>query len=214
LDAAPHILAYAADDVTTRRSRAWRIAWTVSTLPAAVVPVLDFYWSVSPLDVWREFVERGFDAEWMIVCAGLTFFVAYPLIAWRLRLALGRRPGIRESRAAFVAAMLSAGGPVTMIVVAIWHIADGSAVEAILLFGTLGGGLVLGGVIAWRCRRHVPAAADALMLGTYLANASFCIYAFRDDPQIGYWLSVAACAIFLPQLVLLPLATRRRRYVL
>jgi hypothetical protein len=214
LDAAPHILAYAAGDVTTRPSRVRRIAWIVSTLPAAIVPVLDFYWSVSPLDVWRELPDHGFDGEWALACAALTFFIAYLLIAWRLRLALWWQPGRRESRAAIIGALLCTAGPVTMMVGAIPSLAQANTSEVAALYGTLGGGLLAGGAMAWRCRRHLPAAADALILGAYLGNATFCLHAFRDGPEIGYWFTVAACIVFLPQLFLLPLATRRRAYVL
>ncbi len=133
-----------------------------------------------------------------------------------MRLLLWRRPRTIELRLAATIALLWSVPVVYMLVEIapnIVHPGSGDdyflSMTAFLLMLIC---VLSSALIAWRCRRSRPAdAIEALLLGPYLANATFCLLGFYRDAEIGYWFTLIATAAFLVQYrVILAFATLRR----
>ena len=204
------ILAYAAPADAPKRWRRW-IALAL-TIPAAVVPFLPFTYDTSPYNAASEFFREWF-SDLEIVCAGLSFFIVLPLIAWRLRILLWRAPRITELRLAAIVAMLCHVPAIYLLVEFCPNLLkpEPDYFLGVAALSTMLICILAGMIIAWRCRRtRSTAAVDALLLGPYLANAAFCLFAFYQDPQIGYWLTTIATTAFAVQLVMIPISARRR----
>jgi hypothetical protein len=219
VDAAPLVLPYATAQRDPARQRVWQILAALSLLPALIAPFVAFTFHTSPYDAAREIFSSGtlFGSEFPLECLGLSFFIIYPLLAWRLRRMLWRRARGMELGIALAGALVAiapaciVAGYILFEVVRsiIAHDSKIVPMEWLSLFGLVGI-LAGGGTMAIRIRRRDGAVAiDALLIGAYLANAAFCLLAFHDDADVGDWLTLSAAAILAVQFALLPAAARR-----
>ena len=193
--ATPLVLDYGITAIPRTRPLQWLML--VLSLPSLVVPFLDFYWHVSPLDA----VVEPFVNDWVevpLALLGFGFFVAFPIIAWRTHL-LWREPRRRARRAYLASALLAWAGTVALN--ALWYREmirrvreEGWALPGdaypFLLAGPVA---VIGLLIAWRlhARGSANRALTVALTTPYLANAAICLLGFADgDPTIGYVLAL------------------------
>jgi len=212
---APAILPYAGPaDQPKRRFRRWLPF--CATLPAVVALFAPFTHGTSPYDaVGGLFMDRPWFSDLEIPALGASFFIVLPLIAWRLRLLLWRPPRTIELRLVAAIALLCSV-PVVYVLVEIApnivHPGSGDdyflSLTAFLLMLIC----VLSSVfLGWRRRHTRPIAAiEALLLGPYLANVTFCLLGFYSDADIGYWFTLIATAAFVVQYGMTAFSARRR----
>src|SRR4051812_11235314 len=92
LEAAPTVLAYATEDSIPHHHRARQIVSIIALLPALIAPFLPFVFHMSPYEEAQRFFEhRRFTADFPLCCVAFSFFISYPILAWRLRRFLWRR---------------------------------------------------------------------------------------------------------------------------
>ena len=199
---APLVLDYS----TTPLPRARRMQWLLLALsiPSVVVPFLEFYWDVSPLDA----VAEPFLSDWSdvlpIALLGFGFFTAFPIVAWRAHHLL--RELQRRARRAYLAAALLAWAE-TVALNALWYREVFQRVRAgewafpqdaypFLLAAPVA---VAGLLIAWRlhARGDTNRASTVVLTTPYLANAAICLLGFADgDPTIGYLLALFVSVVW------------------
>jgi hypothetical protein len=216
VEAAPLVLAYAPAQGVSARDRFWQFLSALWLLPALVAPFLPFTWHTSPYDAAREFYGTHFGSDFPLVCVGLSFFLIYPMLGWRLRRLLWRRAGTTELFIALAGALVAAA-PIfivagyMMLEVVRWITERQIPIDAIEWASLIGlmGGLAAGMVMAIRLRRRDGAVAmEALLVGAYLANVVLCLLSFCRDPDVGYWVTLAATAVLAVQFARLPAAAR------
>ena len=197
------ILSYAARDARDAPSARTplRVVQFILALPALVVPFVAFAYSTSPLDCVRSFPLDFEDSILFVLACG--FFASFPIVAWQARrLAWDVGPGRRE-RAALAVVALLATAPITLVLARIgmevledlsqWDSPDWEMAIAAVV-GPFVTGVTLA-IVRWR-RGCAVAAWETLLVTGYLAIAAYCLLALHDGPQLGYWLTLPACASF------------------
>ena len=214
----PLVLEYS---TTPRAGTRWTQVFLLAvSLPSLVVPFLDFYWNVSPLQAVLELFSDNSIDTLPIALLGLGFFTAFPIVAWRTHL-LWREPGRGAGRAYLAAALLAWAGTVALN--ALWYREVFQRVRAgewafpgdgypFLLAAPVA---VAGLLIAWRLHARggdTDRAFTVVLTTPYLANAAICLLAFADgDPTIGYVLALLVSGVWTVEIGANVVRVRRGR---
>ena len=195
--------------MTTRRWTPLQIILFVLALPAVVTPFVSFTWRTSPLEVVSDTPSLT-GSNWPLFGVGLSFFAAFPILLWKSRRLLWATPPARwERRVLAVVAVVVTVPAFAVIATMLWELpqavregnfrSDGIGTFGVALV-TFAGGLILA-AMRWR-RRNLLAGLETLLLVGFLANAAMCLFAFHDDPEFGYWLTVPVAASFAAEMLL------------
>jgi hypothetical protein len=209
------VVDYAPARVGRRRfvpsARGLQLLLTIGSLPALVVPFLDFDFGTSPLDTIVE--KRG-----LLAVIGCGFFVPYLFFAWKLRLTLLIYPSRRELRAAAVLSWLSILPALVALFALVslpfersmnpWN--NWNEIMIDLAMALVGIFICVAGLwLARRINRHLGS-ADAIaarLLVTYVTVAACCLMAFFPTRYIGYRLTVAVVLIFTTEFIVMASGT-------
>ena len=190
-----------------RRAVRRRVALLALALPGLVVPFVNFTYSITPLEVVTDLLSGWLSGEPMIYLLASSYFAAIPIVAWQVRrLAWSATPRRWERVMLFIVAGIATAPATGVVGLMIYQVADDvrastqPSVDGEAIVMTMCGlaPLALGLALSawrWRCGKRL-AAAESLLVTGYLANAAVCFFAFHDNPDPGYWLSLAPTAAF------------------
>ena len=193
---------------SARQRTPMQVALFFLALPALVTPFVPFTFGISPLRA-IDTVPGFADSNWPLYLIALTFFAAFPILAWKARLLLfPSSPRRWEHRVLAVVAVIITTPVLIVVGWMIWEAPD------LIRYGNFGGettamftialGTLAVAVTAmafrWR-RRGWTAAVETLLVTGYLINAGICLLAFRPDPNLGYWLTVPVAASFAAEML-------------
>jgi 4-amino-4-deoxy-L-arabinose transferase-like glycosyltransferase len=211
---APIPLQYAAPAPRGRERRTSDVVFLLLMLPALVAPFVSFTYDVSPVEAASylpEYPPRilSLEGEWTIVLLGYSFFIAFPILVWKMLRLFAPMARRWELRVARIASLLGAA-PIVLVVTAMVIDRFGNTSLDVSVLAIPLAALAAGGVlVVWTQRCRDPSDAIKVMLVTpYLANAALCLYAFHESsshetPQLGYWLTALAAAIFTIELAMM-----------
>ena len=205
-----------------QRRRGWRVASCAAMLPGLVVPFVPFACDQTPaiIVVWVPL-------EWLrgeplsdilgIWLLSLPFLLALPILLWKLRSLL--RPGVPSpsERVAGLALGAAAAAAVAGWMGMLWwsSLSDRDAAELVTLAVTTGGLLLVVGLFVRLTLGGRPddrrAQVSVALLGPYVMTAAFCLFVWRDDAQVGWYLTLLPAAAALAELVAIGGAALRRR---
>lgn len=176
-------------------SRAVPVLAVILSLPAVVVPFVSFTWNTSPLDTVVELFRSG--SDWIFVLLGAPFFLGIPIVAAQIARITSRNMSRWCRNAGFALASFSAAlslafeGMMVLDILEDVGVDDLSGYVALLLVPAI---LAIAGIWLWRTRRVADATSQATvaLVAAFLANASLCLFTFSDDPDLGWWLALAA----------------------
>jgi hypothetical protein len=207
------ILSYESTPAVRTRRRSWLLI--ALSLPAVLIPLLDFAYHFSPLDA----VQHGLDLipfsgnNWSFLIAGSGFFIAWIIVLWNA-LTLLTQPTAR-TRAIFW--IFAAFGCIPFLFLGAFAVDDihsRSQYEMTLMevfrniwpFGLDMAATLLGLLTARRLvRRSRPGSAvTAALIGAFIGHTLVYLMGFMGDhPNPGYWVTLAMVLVWLPQLIYL-----------
>jgi hypothetical protein len=220
---APVILAYAPiDDLPAGRGRRRLALQLALCQPALAAPFLTFAYGTSPLDAAREVPwEPGWFRTWPLWLMGIGFFIAFPLLAWKLRqLVLPHPPADRELWWARLAA-LGCLAPVLGLLASLgWYLSEDIPSGSVRWqdASILSGALMILAAGLWSAsrvnrRRRTADVVTAILVSAYVADVSVALMCFVDLDEIGWFTSLVAAVIGAGELIALaeiPWLTRWR----
>ena len=203
------LLEYSPPPSPTQAGRRRQWPWLGFWLPMLVIPFVHFTCDASPVGIVMEWASiRGwgkFDKLATVILAG-GLVAGVPIYLWRLRL-LWRRPiGQIERTAAYV---IAAGVAAAYLLVVCLCIHEGDLDGlAWTTIGVSAAFLAAGTWVLWfrRSARGTVEHAIATMLVPYIANATFCVIAFYDEPQLGWYLTLIMTPIAAFEVILFAIA--------
>jgi hypothetical protein len=155
------------------------IALLVSLLAGAVV-FLPFAFDTSPWDAVRLRVP-GNQGNWWHVLVGAPFFLAFPMIWFRLRSLFSRQMSTSaERRLIWILVGLSICGTILVEMPFLLHLAGTSEWQRLIILG-LGFGIVIASATLLFLRRRSMFPTRACLAGlstAYLANAALCLVVY------------------------------------
>jgi len=199
------VLDYAQAPPTTRRPL--ELIFLLLWLPALAIPFLDFTHGVTPL------AAAGEIANGAIPLLGISFFIAFPIIIWKFRRWLA--PPARWERRITLALVFVCAAPHVMEMALIArdiihdpHWPTGGWVRVLMEWSILicGFGIPLLGLLlalSLHRRGESARALEILMMSPFVANAAMCLFAFYDDPETGYWLTIWIVMVGLGEMAIL-----------
>jgi hypothetical protein len=178
-------------------------------LPALVALFVPFTFGVSPVQVVREspgtFPWTRWEPEMAIVLVTLPLFLPVAASALRLRMIVSGREMRGERWASYAAAAIGAAAVLALLAAAVAQWWD-MAVPERWMFGA-GAAVLAGGAVAVLALRRRGARRDvralATMLVPYAADCTICLIAFREEAQLGWYLTAVSAAAALAEVVVL-----------
>lgn len=154
----------------------------ILSLAAGAVVFVPFAFDTSPLDAVM-FRVPGNQGNWWHLLVGAPFFLAFPMIWFRLNeLISGEGAMAISHRIILVAASLSICGTLAVETPFLLHLAGTSEWQRVIVLA-LGFGVIIasGAVLFWRRDRLTNHRISLIALTTaYLANASICLVVYSD----------------------------------
>jgi len=157
---------------------------------------------------------RGDVTDWLILLLASAFLIIFPMLAWRLRLLIGR-PSPRQVRAASIVSWIclipAAALPMALVLMA-WGSSLFMRDTSLMVVGIVVTGFIsllfsVGLWIARRARRRISPEAGivARMLTAFLLPAGFVLILLLNHRHAGYYLTLTSESVFIVEMLLLAL---------
>jgi hypothetical protein len=202
-------------DPAARRAHGIDWLFFLLGLPALVALFVPFTFGVSPASVLHEmpkaFAWTRWEPDTTIVMMTLPLFLPVSLSVLRLRLLLWGDATRGERWVCYALAAAGAAAVVALLGVAVAHRAEMdwrdrgvfAAAGIVLTAGAIAMALIM------RRAGDRDARALAAMLVPYIADCAICLIAFRDDAQLGWYLTAVSAPAAVAEIVLLVFGYRR-----
>ena len=183
-------------------------------VPALVALFVPFTFGVSPLHVLRQtpgmLPWTRWEPEMAIVLVTLPLFLPVAASALRVRMMVSGREMRGERWACYAAAAVGAAAVVALLAMAAAQWGELTGGDR-WVFGT-GGAVLAGGAGAVFVLRRRGARRDVralvTMLVPYAADCAICLIAFREDPQLGWYLTAISAAAAVAEIAVLTARAR------
>jgi hypothetical protein len=194
----------------------WRLVAVALCVPGLVVLFLPMVWHVSPIDAVTP-NQHMFVLAWLLA---VPFFVAVPMMLWRVRAFWARPVGRAETWAMLVLGLVATASFAWASGLMIASAGVASAGDLLREFGvvlTLSWALIVPGLVllrrAWRSRRHLPVAAEQFLCSSHLSGVVWwwitALYEGKySDVESGVWVAALACACDVALIALLQTKAR------
>jgi hypothetical protein len=192
----------------------WRLVAVGLCVPGFLVLFLPIAWHVSPIDAPSQHLGA---LGWLLAAP---FFVAVPMMLWRLRAFWARPVGRAETWAMLVLGMMATASFAWSSGLMIASAGIASAGDLLREFGvvlTLSWALIVPGLVllrrAWRSRRHLPVAAEQFLCSSHLSGVAWwwitALYEGKfAEVESGVWMTAVACACDVALIALLQIKGR------
>ena len=205
---APSVISSAIKAEGRRPPRWYSALRLIVWLVASVAVFLPFAVGTSPFDAVTLRVP-GNQGNWWHALVGAPFFLAFPMVWFRLRALFSNRlsrPATR--RALWTVAALSVFGTIAVETPFLLHLAGTSEWQRLSVLALGFGILIASGILLYLRRHRMPpnSACLAALNAAYLGNAALCLVVYSDSPgpfssKAGWYVTVIVFWPILAELI-------------